>query len=141
MRGIDDASVSATDRKGFRKRDRVGEIEDVKGAVERSGAVHVPEERGRVDRESRGAENVHAVVVEVLGVVGRRADCSRGSDGRIFGLGSKEDGMGKLDLLLHRGSCSRRDSRRSGRRVGGCSCSCAIRCVTTLLVACVTITK
>ena len=54
--------------------------------------------------------------------------------------------MGKLDLLLRRGSigigaCSRRESRRSGRRVGGCSCSCTIWCVTTLLVARVTITK
>ena len=49
--------------------------------------------------------------------------------------------MGKLDLLLRRGSCNRRDSRRSGRRVGGCSCSCAIWCVTMLLVACVTITN
>ena len=49
--------------------------------------------------------------------------------------------MDKLDLLLRRGSCSRRDSRRSGRRVGGCSCSCAIRCVETFLVACVKITK
>ena len=76
MRSIDDATVSTTDRKGFRKQDRVDEIKDVKGAVEGDGAVHVPEERGRVDRESRGAENVHAVVVEVLGVVGRRADCS-----------------------------------------------------------------
>ena len=97
----------------------------------RGGAVHVPEERGRVGREGRGAEEVHAVVVEMLCIVGWRADCSRGSDGRIFGLGSKEDGMGKLDLLLRRGSigimtCSRRESRRSGCRVGGCSSSCAI---------------
>ena len=53
MRSIDDATVSATDRKGFRKQDRVDEIEDVKG--EGGGAVHVPEERGRVDREGRGA--------------------------------------------------------------------------------------
>jgi hypothetical protein len=63
--------------------------------------------------------------------IGWRADCSRGSDSLIFGLGSKEDGMGKLDLLLRRGSmgiiaCSRRESRRSGRRVGGCSCNCTI---------------
>ena len=141
MRSIDDATVSATDRKGLRKQDRVDDIEDVKGAVEGGGAVHVLEERGRVDRECRGAEDVHTVVVEVLCVVGRRAYCSRGSGGRIFGLDSKKDGMDKLDLLLRRGSCNRRVSRRSGRRFGGCSCSCAIRCVTTLLVACVTITK
>ncbi len=46
MRSIDDATVSATDRKGFRKQDRVDDIEDVEGAVEGGGAVHVPEERG-----------------------------------------------------------------------------------------------
>ena len=85
MRSIDDATVSATDRKGLRKQDRVDDIEDVKGAVEGGGAVHVLEERGRVDRECRGAEDVHTVVVEVLCVVGRRAYCSRGSGGRIFG--------------------------------------------------------
>ena len=56
----------------------------------------------RVGHEGRGAEEVHAVVVEVICVVGWRDDCSRGSDGLIFGLGSKEDGMGKLDLLLRR---------------------------------------
>ena len=48
MRSIDDATVSATDRKGLRKQDRVDEIEDVNGAVEGGGTVHVPEERGRV---------------------------------------------------------------------------------------------
>ncbi len=87
------------------------------------------------------SEEVHAVVVEVLCIVGRRADCGRGSGDQIFGLDSKEDGMGKMDVLLRRGSCNRRDTRRSGRRVGGCSYSYAIRCVTSLLVACVTITK
>ena len=44
MCSIDDATVSATDRKGLRKLDRVDEIEDVKGAVEGRGAVHVPED-------------------------------------------------------------------------------------------------
>ena len=127
----DDVTVGATDRKRFVELNRVDDIEDVEGAVERGGAVQVPEERGRVGREGRGAEEVHAVVVEVLCVIGWRADCSRGSDSLIFGLGSKEDGMGKLDLLLRRGSmgivaCSRRESRRSGRRVGGCSCNCTI---------------
>ena len=50
----------------FRKQDRIDDIEDVKVAVEGDGAVHVPEEQGWVDREGRGAEDVHAVVVEVL---------------------------------------------------------------------------
>jgi hypothetical protein len=99
MCGRDDATVSATDRKRFGEQDRVDDIEDVEGAVERGGAVHVPEERGRVGGEGRSAEEVHAVVVEVLCIVGRRTDGSRGSDGRIYGLGSEEDGMGKLDLL------------------------------------------
>ncbi len=130
MCGRHDATVSATIRKRIREQDRIDDIEDVEGSAEGGGAVHVPEEQGRVGREGRGAEEVHAVVVEALCIVGRRADCSRGNDGRIFGLGSKEDGMGKLDLLLRRGAiwivACRRESRRSGCRVGGCSCSCAI---------------
>ena len=31
--------------------------------MERGGTVHIPEARGRVGREGRGAEEVHAVVV------------------------------------------------------------------------------
>ncbi len=62
---------------------------------------------------------------------GQRADCSGRSDDRICCLGGKENGMSELDLLLHRGSiwivaCDRRESRRSGCKVGGCSCSSAI---------------
>ena len=41
-RGIDDATVSASDRKRFGEQDRVDHIEEVEGAVERGGAVHVP---------------------------------------------------------------------------------------------------
>ena len=124
--------TGATDQKRFGELDRVDDIEDVEGAVERGGAVQVPEERGRVGHVGRGTEEVHAVVVEVLCVVRWRADCSRGSNGRIGCFGGKEDGMSKLDLLLRRGSigivacCSRRESRRSDCRVGGCSCSRAI---------------
>jgi len=62
--------------------------------VERGGAVHVPE----------SVKRVFDVVVEVLCIIGRRADCSGGSDLWISGFGGKEDGMGKLDLLLHQGS-------------------------------------
>ena len=146
MCSVDDATVSTTDWKRFGELDRVNDIEDVEGAVERGGAVQVPEERGRVGREGRGAEEVHGVIVEVLCIVGRRAGYRGRSDSRICCFGGKEDGMGKLDLLLRRGSiwivaCSRGESRRSGRRVGGCSCSCTVLCVTTLLVARVTITK
>jgi len=128
MCGRDDATVSATDWKRFWELDRVDDIEDVEGAVERGGAVQVPEERGRVGHVGRGTEEVHTVVVEVLCIVGRWANCSGCSDGRIGCFGGKEDGMSKLDLLLRRGSigivacCSRRESRRSGCRVGGCSC-------------------
>ena len=46
----DDATISATNRKRFREQDRVDDIEDVEGAVERGGAVEVPEEQGRVGR-------------------------------------------------------------------------------------------
>jgi hypothetical protein len=132
MCGRYDATVSATDWKRFWELDRVDDIEDVEGAVERGGAVQVPEERGRVGHVGRGIEEVHTVVVEVLCIVGRWANCSGRSDGRIGCFGGKEDGMSKLDLLLRRGSmgivacCSRRESRRSGCRVGGCSCSRAI---------------
>jgi hypothetical protein len=48
---------------------------------------------------------VQAVVVEVLCVIGWRADCSRGSDGLIFGLGSKEDGMGN-SKTVHKEGCN-----------------------------------
>jgi hypothetical protein len=56
MGGRNDATVGATDRKRFGELDRVDDNEDIKGAVERGGAVHVPEERGRVGREGRGTE-------------------------------------------------------------------------------------
>ena len=38
-RGIDDATVSASE---VREQDRVDDIEEVEGAMERGGAVHVP---------------------------------------------------------------------------------------------------
>ena len=44
MRGINDATVSATDRNRFGEQGRVDDIKEVEGAVERGGAVHVPEE-------------------------------------------------------------------------------------------------
>lgn len=39
---IDDATISATDRKRFRKQDRVDDIMEVEDAVEGDCAVHVP---------------------------------------------------------------------------------------------------
>ena len=41
MCGIDDGTVSATDRKRFEEQDRFDDIEEVEGAMEGGGAVHV----------------------------------------------------------------------------------------------------
>ena len=59
-------------------------------------------------------------VIEVLCIVGRWADYSGRSDGRICCLGSKEDGMGKRGSIWVV-TCSRKESRRSDCRVGGCN--------------------
>ena len=90
MRGRDDATFSATDRNRFGStRSKVQWREAALSMYHRS-------------RES--VERVFDVVVEVLCIIGRRADCSGGSDYRISGFGGKGDGMGKLDLLLRQGS-------------------------------------